>query len=77
MCNTSAQDGRYLLERVRSAVAATPVQLPAGAAVGLTVSVGAAQFLEGEELASLLERADEALYAAKRLGRNRVVWATR
>jgi diguanylate cyclase (GGDEF)-like protein len=40
--------------------------------VRYTVSVGAASLEAGESLASLLQRADAALYAAKRAGRNRV-----
>ncbi len=39
----------------------------------LTVSIGVAQFAPGETLASLMERCDRALYAAKRRGRNRTV----
>lgn len=38
----------------------------------ITVSVGVAGYRPGEGLPDLVERADRALYAAKRLGRNRV-----
>jgi diguanylate cyclase len=40
---------------------------------GITVSIGAAQFQFGESMADLIERCDQALYLAKRTGRNRVV----
>lgn len=43
-----------------------------GASVRYTVSVGVAGLAAGESLAQLLRRADAALYAAKRAGRNRV-----
>lgn len=39
----------------------------------VTVSIGAAQFAQGEPLTSLVERADAGLYAAKQSGRDRVV----
>ncbi|MBC6980700.1 GGDEF domain-containing protein [Caulobacter sp. 17J80-11] len=43
----------------------------------VTVSAGLAQMKKGETAASLIERADEALYASKRGGRNRVTSAER
>ncbi|KPY93605.1 hypothetical protein ALO43_200412 [Pseudomonas tremae] len=38
----------------------------------MTISLGVAQLSPGETAASLIQRADKALYQAKRLGRNRV-----
>ena len=39
----------------------------------ITVSVGVAEFQPGESIGDLVERADRALYQAKRSGRNRTV----
>jgi diguanylate cyclase (GGDEF)-like protein len=61
-------------ERIRAQVA----ELPVGAVMAeasLTVSVGTALKRRGETLTSFLERADAALYEAKRGGRNRVCMA--
>ena len=61
-------------ERLRQCIAAAPFQLPGGAQIKVTASVGVAS-LEGLEDApdAILKRADQALYCAKRDGRNRVV----
>ena len=44
-----------------------------GQQVAFTLSVGLAEFSAGDTTRSLLQRADEALYDAKRQGKNRVV----
>ena len=75
MVNTSVHDGSLMLERVRSVVAAAPMPVAPGQNLRVTVSIGAAQLQQGDEPAQLLMQADEALYAAKHQGRNRVVWA--
>lgn len=41
----------------------------------ITLSIGIAEYLGGEEIPALIERTDKALYDAKRAGRNRVVEA--
>ncbi|GIJ43115.1 hypothetical protein Val02_00010 [Virgisporangium aliadipatigenens] len=64
--------GRVLAERIREKVAAVPVPTRTGP-VTVTISVGLAERAGAtEDLASVLARADEALYAAKQAGRNRV-----
>ena len=62
-------------ERLRAATAEQPFPLiSAGRAITVTVSVGAAIATDSMETAAgLIKRADEALYQAKRQGRNRVV----
>ncbi|TFW31811.1 bifunctional diguanylate cyclase/phosphodiesterase [Massilia horti] len=44
-----------------------------GSEIALTVSIGVAEFRQGEPVAQTVGRADEALYVAKSSGRNRVV----
>jgi diguanylate cyclase len=43
---------------------------------GVSVSIGVAQFRDGEPVTDLIERCDRALYVAKKSGRNRVVMET-
>lgn len=58
---------RDVAERVRAAVA-----VPSGGEPSVTISVGLAQRRPGEDVESLVRRADRALYRAKNSGRNRV-----
>ncbi|MBV1876131.1 MAG: GGDEF domain-containing protein [Pseudomonadales bacterium] len=41
----------------------------------ITTSIGIAGFRQGEDVSVLMDRADKALYSAKRTGRNKVVFA--
>jgi diguanylate cyclase (GGDEF)-like protein len=67
----------HLADELRRTLERATVAGTGGAAVRYTVSVGVASLDDGEALASLLQRADAALYAAKRGGRNRVMDARR
>lgn len=58
-------------ERARAVVEASRVPTPTGP-VRVTVSMGVASMREGESFEAMVERADQALYRAKELGRNRV-----
>ena len=62
-------DALRLAEDIRAAIA----EVPFGALGSLTISVGAAEVRADEDLTSWLGRADQALYRAKRAGRNEVV----
>jgi diguanylate cyclase (GGDEF)-like protein len=66
-------DGAVLLaERIRLMLAAKPVAV-GDAAIAVTASFGVREYERGVDGHGLLAAADEALYAAKRAGRNRVV----
>lgn len=65
-------DAERIGERVRRAVSEARVDIGCES-VGITVSIGVAQFFEdGEETDRVLQIADQHLYRAKEAGRNRV-----
>ncbi|MFZ1724389.1 MAG: GGDEF domain-containing protein, partial [Dokdonella sp.] len=63
--------GMLAAEELRLAVAQEGREIE-GRAVQLTVSIGLTDFRVGDQVESLLTRADAALYRAKREGRNRL-----
>jgi len=71
MPSTGKPGARVAGERFRQAIGARPLQLEGSEQLVVTVSVGLASF-DNDGAPSLLSRADKALYAAKRRGRNRV-----
>jgi len=61
-------------ERLRRRIASEPFPIQKGArSIEVTISIGIAALGAGDNAASVLKRADQALYRAKRDGRNRVV----
>lgn len=66
---TAPGQARLHCERMREAVACASRDLP------VTISAGVTAGVAGDGLADVMQRADRALYAAKRGGRNRVVLA--
>lgn len=71
--NARLADACSVAERIRQGIAARELDCRSGACFGLTVSVGVATHRDRETpLEELLRCADEALYAAKRGGRDRV-----
>jgi diguanylate cyclase (GGDEF)-like protein len=71
---------RTIAERIREAIATTPIRLPDNGSLTVTLSIGVSTLTEelrGADIDAkardLVDRADHALYAAKRGGRNRVM----
>jgi diguanylate cyclase (GGDEF)-like protein len=75
--DTTAVVGAGVAERLREVVEATPVPTPKSE-INMTISIGVTQLLPMDpDWEPMLDRADEALYAAKHEGRNRVMIDTR
>jgi diguanylate cyclase len=71
---TDLDGARQLAEQIRKTVASNRIRLRSSRRQlgAITLSVGCAQFDRREALSELIWRADEALYQAKRQGRNQV-----
>ena len=66
--------GMEIAEKIRRNVASTPILLSDGKEINITVSVGVACFPDYvREINDIREKADIALYEAKRTGRNKCV----
>jgi diguanylate cyclase len=64
-----------VLERLRAAISRLEMKTPNGQPLGVTASFGYTGFKEGATLDQIVAEADQALYKAKREGRNRIVKA--
>jgi len=73
--DASPETAAMVAERLRSALDRSTPAAGSSGGPGYTVSIGLAMLAADESFASLMQRADEALYAAKAGGRNRVVSA--
>lgn len=74
MTNTNLELAKVIAERVRKGVMETPLHLKEFT-IEVTISLGLAILKKGERKEALLERADAAMYEAKRAGRNRIMIA--
>jgi diguanylate cyclase (GGDEF)-like protein len=72
-CVDDRYDLESLAERIHRAVGESTLQTDRGA-VPLQCSIGVATSVPGDDVESLIHQADEALYAAKRRGRNQISW---
>ena len=60
-----------LAERIRAHIESQPCTC-SGAELDLTVSIGVSALQENDSAVALFARADQALFSAKRAGRNRI-----
>ncbi len=71
MPETRSERAVEVAERLRMGIGGPPYETSAGP-LEVTLSVGVATLLAGDDRSTLVRRADDALYEAKRAGRNRV-----
>lgn len=71
--DTEIRRATELAERLRALIENLEIPLPNGETIQKTASFGVAALRESKDLESLVQAADERLYAAKKAGRNRVM----
>jgi len=69
---TPIDQTRKPLETIRKQIQKIPFKFR-DRAVTITASIGATDFVSGDSIATVFERADKALYEAKNSGRNRCI----
>ena len=74
--DTDLEGAQLLAERIRNCIASAPCSC-AGIDLDITVSIGVSSLRKHDSPVSLFARADQALYSAKRSGRNQVCIAAR
>ena len=72
--DTNIEEAEFVAQRLRTAVEKTDIDVPDLGVLNVTISVGVSKFEKTYENPEILhQKADIALYEAKRAGRNRVV----
>ena len=73
--DTEPEQAVPIVDRLRRGLEDLAIQLDSGERVGITASIGIAPLLPDQPIGASIEHADQAMYAAKRAGRNQVrVW---
>jgi diguanylate cyclase len=72
---TNTEDSKLAMEKLRLKIEESPFHFR-GERVQVTVSIGLSEFVKGDTLDQVFERADQAVYEAKNAGRNRIVIKT-
>src|SRR5512143_2866346 len=76
--NTEPEQAVPIVNRLRRGLGELSIQLDTGERVGITASIGIAPLIPDKPISTSIERADRAMYAAKRAGRNQLrVWRER
>jgi len=69
---TSGQEAIHVAERIRTSIEKEVFLPDSGQENKITISIGVTQYIPGERISALVERADKAMYVSKENGRNRI-----
>ncbi|WP_438862801.1 GGDEF domain-containing protein [Neptunicella sp.] len=71
LCEVDQQQAYELAERIRTNIAGLKLSID----VNLTCSIGIAGLVDGQDIATFIKQADDAVYLAKKRGRNQVAYS--
>jgi diguanylate cyclase (GGDEF)-like protein len=72
---STGKESLHFAERIRQAFEKEAFSLRQERNLAVTVSIGVAQYIPGEEITALIKRADINLYTAKNKGKNRICFS--
>ena len=67
---TNGEEARTVAERIRRKIGSEPHNPDEDNNVSVTISIGVTEYVNGEDVATFVQRADQAMYASKTKGRN-------
>lgn len=72
LVETTKKDAGKIAEHIRQTVQNSPISLPDGSGISITLSIGVAEYEGHPDYQYMINAADKALYSAKKSGRNRI-----
>jgi len=69
---TNGQEAVKVSERIRFSIEKEVFSPDSGKEIKVTISIGVTEYITGERISALVERADRAMYLSKENGRNRI-----
>jgi len=69
---SSGQESLYFAERIRKSFESEALFAHENEGLKVTVSIGVAQYIAGEQISDFIKRADRNMYEAKKAGKNRI-----
>jgi diguanylate cyclase (GGDEF)-like protein len=69
---TNGEEAVTVAERIRTGIEKEIFSPEAGKEVTITISIGITEYIPGERISALVERADKAMYVSKENGRNKI-----
>lgn len=67
---TNGEEARTVAERIRRKIESEPHNPDEDTNVAVTISIGVTEYVNGEDVATFVQRADQAMYGSKTKGRN-------